>query len=118
MSDWGISDYLTGSFGGALFWVQGDAPMPEYGEETVTYHHAGGDDNTVILLGDKLRPLELTVATTEANYSALVTARGSSATLDYPGLPSSVTARLLTVRGRAHVWFTGVYEVQLSFLVS
>lgn len=121
MSDWGISTYLTGtygSFGSIEFWVQDPSNLPEYSEETVTYHHPGSDTNTVILLGQKTRPLELTVTTDQTNYSALVTAQGSSASLNYPGAPASVTARLLTVRGKAHWWFTGVYDVQLSFLVS
>ena len=118
MSDWGIAGYLTGSFGSADFWVQGNGGLPRYEEETAIYHHPGGDNNTVILLGQKVRPLELTVATDETNYSALVAAQGTSATLDFPGLPASVTARLLSVQGAVHWWFTGIYEVQLSFLVS
>ncbi len=121
MSDWGISAYLTGaygSFGSVEFWVQDPPSLPVYDEQQTVYHHDGSDDSTVVTFGLIAPTLDITVACDETNYTALLSARNTSATLDYPGLPSSITARLKTVRGQAHWYFTGVYNVQLSFVVA
>lgn len=117
MSDWGISTYYDSTFGTIDFWTQAPANTPTYDEEAVEYHYPGSDDNLVVLLGQKVVTLELTVACNETDYADLVAAQGTSATLDYPGLPSSVTARLRSVRGQVHEHFTGIYQVQLTFSI-
>lgn len=117
MSDWGISAFYDGSFGSAQFWVQDPAPRPTRDEVIGDYHHDGSDDNTVVAFGRRSRTLELTVACNATDAAALETAQGTSATLDYPALASSITALLKTATPTQHEHFTAIYEVRLSFII-
>lgn len=114
MSDWGISSFYDSTFGATGFWTQGSPGLPVLDEEIAEYHHPGGDNNTLIKLGQKTPRMEIIVACNAASYAALASAQGSSATLTIPGM-SGATATLLTVTPRRHEYYTAIYECRLVF---
>lgn len=86
-----VTALYDGSFGAAEFWIQDPWIIPTAEEEAVELHHPGGDDNTVIRLGQKTRKLTLTVACVADDHDTLLSLQGTTAQLTfYDGNPTGV----------------------------